>query len=84
MLARRTTLGRALGEVAMIVVGVLLALAASDWQERRSDRRREIDVLRGLSAALETDLALLDGQIQRYRTIQTRDDRVTIEEPERL
>lgn len=56
----------------MIVVGVLLALAASDWQERQSDRRDELDMLRELSTALEADLALLDQQVARYHTIESR------------
>lgn len=63
---------RALGEVTMIVVGVLIALAASDWQQRRIERRTELDMLQELSTQLEADLSLLETFEERYVTIEDR------------
>lgn len=69
-----TTLKRAAGEVLLIVVGVLIALAASDWQEGRRDRRTELDLLGELGTAMEADLAVLKGQVDRYRGVESRVD----------
>jgi hypothetical protein len=60
------------GEVGMIVVGVMIALAASDWQQDRTDRRVELDMLRELQTALDMDLAALDAQTERYQRIEAR------------
>jgi hypothetical protein len=62
----------AVGEVVMIVAGVLIALAASDTQQRFAERGREIDVLEELSSALATDILLLDRQVERYENIEVR------------
>lgn len=56
----------------MIVIGVLLALGASDWEQRREDRQTELDVLRELSTALDADLSVLEDQAERYRTLDAR------------
>ena len=56
----------------MIVVGVLIALAASDWQQNRSERRAELDMLGELRTALTEDLAALEGQYERYERLDHR------------
>ena len=66
------TVRRAAGEVLMIVVGVLIALAASDWQERQFERRAERDLLGELHTALAIDLAALEGQYRRYERVEER------------
>lgn len=66
----RITLGRAIGEITMIVVGVLIALAASEWQQDRSSRESELDILGELRAALSDDLVALEAQYARYRRIE--------------
>lgn len=71
MLERRT-FKRAVGEVVLIVVGVLIALAASDWQQARSDRRAELAVLGELRTALTQDLQALEAQVVRYERIDQR------------
>lgn len=58
----------------MIVMGVLIALAASDWQQERLERRVELDLLAELRTALSSDLAALEAQRERYQRIG---DRVT-------
>ncbi len=69
---RARTLRRALGELVLIVVGVLLALTAADWQQRHADRQSEHLVLREMSAALAADADTLQAQVERYRHIETR------------
>ena len=66
------TLKRAVGEVVMIVVGVLIALAASDWQQDRMERRAELDLLGELRRALTADLAALEEQYARYERVDRR------------
>ena len=46
-----------IGEIAIIVVGVLLALAVDHWRQGRNDRQREQRLLRGLAADLEQDVS---------------------------
>jgi hypothetical protein len=67
-----SVLRRAVGEVTMIVIGVLIALAASDWQQRRLERTTELDMLRELSTQLEEDLVVLEGLLARYVNIENR------------
>jgi len=56
----------------MIVIGVLIALAASDWQQRRAERETELDMLQELSAQIESDLLVLDSFMNRYVNIEDR------------
>jgi len=65
-------LRRSVGEVTMIVIGVLIALAASDWQQRRAERETELDMLQELSAQIESDLLVLDSFMNRYVNIEDR------------
>ena len=59
----------ATGEITLIVVGVLIALTASDWQDSRADRRTELGILRQLTTSLSSDLDLLEESIERGRRI---------------
>jgi hypothetical protein len=49
----------AIAEVFLIVVGVLLALGANNWNAARQERQRELRLLQHLRASLITDLAAL-------------------------
>ncbi len=59
----------AMGELALIVVGVSIALAASSWYDERDERIDEVRVLGQLARALEVDLEELSSryEIQRNR-----------------
>src|SRR4051812_18358471 len=50
----------ALRELAIIICGVLIALAANAWWEARNDRAREEDYLTQLAADLTGTLASID------------------------
>ncbi len=60
------------GAVLLIVVGVLIALAASDWQGRRADRQTELAILREITASLSSDLQLLVSGLERLERINDR------------
>jgi hypothetical protein len=65
--SRWTTLRRAslLGELAIVVVGVLLALAADRWNGARQDRAAEQAYLAELEADLRDDTSALSAEITR-------------------
>lgn len=57
----------AFGEVLLIVVGILVALAISDWNDRRIERLQELAMLGEVRNALETDIAALQGRLHETR-----------------
>lgn len=59
--ARTESLRRALGEVFLIVIGILLALAATDWADRREEREREREILEEIREALNRDVSAIDS-----------------------
>jgi len=62
----------AIGELLLIVVGILIALQASDWQNRRVDRQTEIAYLEEISTSLSTDIDVVTAGIDRYRQLEMR------------
>ena len=62
----------AIGELLLIVVGILIALQASDWQNRRVDRQTEIAYLEEIRTSLSTDIDAVTAGIDRYRQIEMR------------
>ena len=59
----------AIGEVVLIVVGILIALAASEWQTGRAERRTELALLEELHTGLAADLTSARDLLDRYRSI---------------
>ena len=53
----------ALGEVVLVVVGILIALQINNWNELRKERNREDKFLMSLKADLMVDLESLDNAI---------------------
>jgi hypothetical protein len=49
----RTYLAYAFGEIILIVVGILLALQISEWNQARKDRAEEQEILSGLKSEFE-------------------------------
>ena len=47
----------ALGELCLIVAGILIALWINDWHDRRKDREAELNILRDMHASLVEDTA---------------------------
>ena len=62
----------AIGELLLIVVGILIALQASDWQNRRVDRQTEIAYLEEIRTSLSTDIDAVTAGIDRYRQLEMR------------
>ena len=62
----------AVGEVALIVIGILIALAASEWQAGRAERRTELALLADLRTGLAADHAAARSVLDSYRDIAER------------
>ena len=59
----------AAGQILVTALGVVLALAAADWNERRNRREFELTVLQEMHTSLVADLAELEGGAQRFRDL---------------
>jgi len=53
----------AIGEVVLIVVSILIALAFADWNDRRVERGHELEMLGELRNGLELDLATIAAEL---------------------
>lgn len=56
----RTYIAYAIGEIILIVVGILIAVQIGDWKERGKLRAYEISILRDISSALDSDSRLIE------------------------
>lgn len=68
---RAINLRYALGELALIVAGILIALAISDWHDRRLQRANELSLLAEIRTALQADVAALELDLQRWHEMAT-------------
>jgi len=56
----------ALGEILLVVVGILIALQINNWNEERKQRVEEIKLLQNFKASLEADTARVNGNIRDF------------------
>lgn len=60
----------AIGEIVLVVIGILIALQINNWNENRKDRYKELKVLQQLKEDYTSNLVQLDEKISiRKRTI---------------
>lgn len=50
----------AIGEIALVVIGILIALQINNWNESRKERKQEIAILRQLQTEFKSNLEQLD------------------------
>ena len=60
----------AIGEVLLIFVGIMLALAANSWYENRSERQDEKEILIQLKSALSVDESNLESNLLILRQME--------------
>jgi hypothetical protein len=53
----------AIGEIALVVIGILIALQINNWNEWRKDRIKEQKVLEEIVVTLELNVRILNGYI---------------------
>jgi len=59
----------AIGEIILVVIGILIALQINNWNERRKDNLREEAILSQLQEEYEANLQQLDEKMQLRSTI---------------
>ena len=50
----------AIGEILLVMVGILLALQVNNWNERKKDKAREVKILQEISNSIDGDLKLYE------------------------
>lgn len=73
----------ALGEIILVVIGILIALQVGDWKQQRTDRRLEKEYLERLIIDLETDLQIVNFIIETLDTkeVSMRKVRAYVDDP---
>lgn len=56
-------LAYALGEIILVVIGILIALSINNWNEERTERREEMAILKQLKTEFNANLSQLDDKI---------------------
>jgi len=59
----------AIGEILLVVIGILIALQINNWNEAKKEQKREIAYLERLSENLTGDLRNLDLNIEFYTQV---------------
>jgi hypothetical protein len=62
-----TSVRHATSELLLIVAGILIALAISDWHDRNLAREKELALLGEVQTALTVDLAAIELNLQRWK-----------------
>lgn len=57
----------AVGEIILVVIGILIALQINNWNEHRKERAFERQMLQSFKQSLETDLADIDLNIKLHQ-----------------
>ena len=79
----------AIGEIALVVIGILIALQINNWNEWRKDREKEKAHLQEIAATANSNILLLEKQIRSimnhtpsgelvYKYLRTRDSSLEI------
>ncbi len=56
----------AIGEIALVVIGILIALQINNWNEYRKDRVKEKEILANLAENIELNIETLEADIERH------------------
>lgn len=54
----------AIGEIVLVVIGILIALQINNWNENRKDHKMSIEFLKGINNDLKKDVILVDSVLQ--------------------
>ena len=59
----------AIGEILLVVVGILLALQVNNWNNERADGKRELKILNEMNQNLDMNMKRFSGEIERQDSI---------------
>ena len=59
----------AIGEIILVVIGILIALQINNWNENRKERQQEQVLLKQLQSEFQSNLEQLDGKIELRKTM---------------
>lgn len=71
-------LAYAVGEIFLVVIGILIALQINTWNELRKTRQYEVKMLKELKSTLENDRRYFSSQIPRLTTKQNAANRLLL------
>jgi hypothetical protein len=57
----------AIGEIILVVIGILIALQINNWNEKRHQKDKEIEILKAFKSQLNNDLKEFDQSLEFYR-----------------
>lgn len=60
----------AIGEILLVVIGILIALQINNWNQQRKDRNQEQFILERLKNDLASDIELISYQIEKSETFR--------------
>jgi hypothetical protein len=69
-------LAYAVGEIILIVIGILIAFQLSTWSETKRAKNIELETLKDIKAAFESDRSDLDLNVRLYKSVITSCDTV--------
>jgi hypothetical protein len=58
----------AVGEIILVVIGILIALQINNWNEYRKDRQKEKEILISLKQTLESNLTIMKNRVEYFNT----------------
>jgi lipocalin len=59
----------AIGEIILVVIGILIALQINNWNEQQKVKSSEIALLKTFKNSLQKDLVNIDWHIEEFRTV---------------
>jgi hypothetical protein len=60
----------AIGEIILVVIGILIALQINNWNEHRKDRQVELKILKEMKLALNNDIRNLKINLRSYKSVK--------------
>lgn len=60
----------AIGEIILVVIGILIALQINNWNEKRQQKETLRTVYKMIAADLKTDIGTIDNFIEEFKTVR--------------
>jgi hypothetical protein len=67
----------AIGEIILVVIGILIALQINNWNENRLKRQKEIQILKSFAVQFQNDILQFDDSLKFYEDASRSVDTIT-------